>query len=187
MTKNLLLSSLILTLGACASKEMPKETAGAPATSIEAKQLAAENQSSYVTEVGFARGGRGLSTEAKGKIDNIVKEAGANGKIDDVKVIVWADQEYPSVNAGELSHAQRKLADQRGEAIKKYLNQDRRGVDVDVYSMAERPGAISRLLDTTDARFKRSLEIAGIPNTDTSVKAPSKVGKAIVMVLLEDK
>jgi len=34
--------------------------------------------------------------------------------------------------------------------------------------------------------MKKSLEVAGIPNTDTAVKAPPKASKAIVMVLIKE-
>jgi hypothetical protein len=39
------------------------------------------------------------------------------------------------------------------------------------------------LFNTSDAQIKKSLETAGIPTTDTTVKVPSKASKSIVMVL----
>lgn len=187
--KMILLGALTLALSACSSnlknegrEYKPTDPAKA---SIEAKQLAAESEASDVVEVEFNKGQTQLSVDAQKRIDALIAKANTKGKIDEIKVLVWADREYPSVHTEELSKDQRKLADKRGKEIKNHLKTIADSSDVDVHSMAERPGLLAEWMGTTDARLKRSLEVAGVPNTDTSVKAPAKASRAIVMVLLK--
>ena len=170
---------------ATANPTPPKPAA--PTSSIEAKQLAAEQEASYVTELNFSKGKSQLNADAHTRLSKIVNQARAHGTIEDVKVISWADSEYPSVNTGKLSSNQRKLAESRNEEIKRFLKNLERDVKVTTYNMAERPGSVATMLGTSNAKIKKSLEVAGIPNTDTTVKLPAKASRAIVMVMLKDR
>lgn len=176
----------------CASKltkEEERATVGqAPPAgpSIEAKQVAAEAEASEVTEISFAKGKQTLGTEAKRKLSAMIDRARKAGAIDEINVLVWADREFPSVNTQKLSKDQRTLAERRGEEIEKFLNSVDKDAEVNAFSMAERSSALERLFGTEDSRLKKSLEVAGVPNTDTSVKAPAKASKAIVMVRLKE-
>lgn len=38
-----------------------------------------------------------------------------------------------------------------------------------------------------EAEIKKSLEIAGIPNTDTTVKVPGKASKSVVIFIMEEE
>lgn len=191
--KNIFLALTILGLAACASKPkeeapLPKTGASQPQASIEAKQLAAENEATTVAEISFPKGKADLSVDAKKRLNDIRSKIKSNDKPGDVAVIAWADQEYPSVHAGKLPDAARDLAFKRGETVRQYLKQAAgdKDVDIDVHNMAERPGSIEKLLQGSDERIKKSLEVSGIPNTDTSVKSPTKASKAIVLLLPED-
>lgn len=157
------------------------------APSIEAKQLAAENEASYVTELVFRKGKNQLSPDAHTQLSKVLDQARAHGQIQDVKVITWADAEYPSANTKALSAGQVKLATRRNDEIKRFIKNLDRAVNVTTYNMAERPGAVSELFGTSNAHIKKSLEVAGIPNTDTTVKLPAKASKSIVMVILKDQ
>ncbi|MNL59860.1 hypothetical protein D3C87_1836220 [compost metagenome] len=66
--------------------------------------------------------------------------------------------------------------------IKKNTSADSK---VKTYSMAERPNTLQDIFGTSESKVKKSLETAGIPTTDTSVKIPSKASKSIVIVILE--
>jgi len=52
--------------------------------------------------------------------------------------------------------------------------------------MAERPNIIKEFVGSSEARLKKSLERAGIPNTDTSVKFPAKASRAILLIDLKE-
>lgn len=178
-------SAVIFGLAACSSSRKNETATESTKPSQEALIAANENEAAYVAEISFKKGSAVLTPQSKAQLTNLVQNAKSAGKIDDVKVVTWADMEYPSVNTSKLSQAQRKLAEDRNKEIKKYLETAEKGIDVDAYNMAERPGALSRLMGTENARIKKSLEVAGIPNTDTAVKIPPKASRAMVMVILE--
>lgn len=159
------------------------ETAAMP--SKAASSIAKVEEATYVTEISFDKGSTTLSDANKRKLAGFVDKARKSGKIEDIKVVTWSDLEYPSVDTGKLSKEQRDLATRRNRALKEYLGGVSDGSDVDVYNMASRPGALSRLVRTDDARVKRSLETAGIPTTASAVKMPAKASKSIVMIVMK--
>ena len=180
------------TLIHCAGREkMPEVPEGpaahAPEASIEAKQLAAQTGSSEVIELTFPVRGAKLSKNSNQRITQFIKKAqGQNPEqIESVKVIAWADEEYPSIHTKELSAGQKELAAARGEALKKRL-EDLKVSSIEVINMAERPSVFQTWFQTSDHRIKKALETSGIPNTDTSIKQPSKRGHAIVIVLSKE-
>lgn len=195
--KYILISIFTALIAACASnssKEQPQAAAQSPKqpsqpqASIEAKQLGAEQEAATVAEISFAKGKAELSAEAKKRLGDIRARIQKTDKPGDLEVIAWSDQEYPSVHAGKLPDASRDLAYKRGENIQKFLKQAAgdKDVDINIHNMAERPGSIEKLWQGKDQRIKKSLETSGIPNTDTSVKTPSKASKAIVLLIPED-
>jgi hypothetical protein len=184
MTKWILASVVSLVLVNCAHTEKAAEKAAA-ASSDEAKQVASQTGTSFVTEFKFPAKSTALTKEASAKLNSVIADAQADPKteVDAVKLIVWADQEYPSKTKGELSDAQIKLAKERGDSVAKWLN-DRKVGDVEVINMAKRPGAVATVFNTEDHRIKKALVDAGIPNTASGVDIPQKKGHAMVIVLI---
>lgn len=185
--KNLTIALLALALlqASCSSRQRADAEIKDNTPSMAAKQIAAEEEASYVTEFTFTKGSANLSDEAKASLRNTIDSARKSGQVDEIKVITWGDAEYPSVHTDKLSRAEIDLVKKRNQAIKNFVESYNKELDVDLYSMAERPGPVQRLLGTSDVRVKRSLETAGVPNTDSSVKMPSKASKSIVMVIVE--
>ena len=173
-----------LALTACSSSSKKYETASTPPVSREAKQLAAEEKAPYVAELAFKKGSSNLSSDAKASLNRLITKAQAAGKIDQVKVVTWGDSEYPSTDTKKLSKAEVDLVKKRNSNIEKYIESETRS-SVKTISMAERPGAISEFIGTSDAKVKKSLEQAGIPTTDSSSKTPSKSSRSIVIISLE--
>ncbi|WP_413942775.1 hypothetical protein [Bdellovibrio sp. HCB-162] len=167
----------------CSTRE--KREAMKTTPSHSARQVAAAEEAPYVTEFSFAKGSSELSETAKQDLRRLITDAKRNSNIKELKVISWADKEYPSKSTKKLSSAERDLVKKRNDAIRDYVKDYSTGIDVDTYSMAERPGAIKEMLNTSDARVKKSLETAGIPTTESTVKSPSKASKSIVMVITE--
>lgn len=185
MKYSLLLLPLLIV--ACASNPTNKEAdQKAQTVSMESKQLANEAETSFVTELEFQKNKTGLTKTARNDLKALVNKARAKGKIDEVKVITWADSEYPSVYDKKLSYKQQDLVKKRNRNIENYLEKVSKGTDVESISMAERPNALAKLFATDEAKIKRSLETAGIPNTDTSVKVPGKASKSIVILIMKD-
>lgn len=176
---------LPLLLIACAShKAEENKTASESAQpSQEARFAANQNNAAYVAEVVFAKGSSRLSPAARKNIRDLMGKI-KTGDVKEIKVVAWSDEEYPSVHTRKLSDREKNLARDRAENIKSKLEAG--SAKIEILNMAERPGALGSLLQSDDARIKKSLEIAGIPNTDTAVKAPSKAGHGIVMVILQE-
>lgn len=171
------------------SNEAHGEPPPVPQTSMEAKQLAAEQESSYVTEVTFAKGSADLNADAKRRLETLFKKVRNDHPIEEVKIISWADEEYPADKRKTLSDGQKEVADNRNESLKNYIKDKSSDWKIETHSMAERPSAFSQFLGASDARIKKSLESAGIPTTEQKGKGKGKVSKAskaIVMVMLKD-
>lgn len=197
MKKNKLigaLCSLILigVMAGCSSH--PKESdVIAPAThksteatvGIEAKQVAAEQNAEFVMELSFKKKGKSLTKDHQARLNQLLSSALKKGEINEVKVISWADAEYPSAHTKKLLAEERSLADDRNRAIKSFFEEKKMDVEIGTYSMAERANALTEFVGTSEARVKKSLEIAGIPTTDTSVKFPSKASKSIIMIIMK--
>lgn len=140
---------------------------------------------SYVVEVDFPKGTDKLTEVARERLSNLLHTARAAGRVDEIKVLSWGDQEYPSEKQKKLSTTQRDLADHRNENVENYIDSMGFKVDVDTYNMAEQPHLFSKWFNTSDARLKKSLVAAGLPTTADALQYPSKASHSIVMILLE--
>ena len=195
------LFTLLTLLNACSSKPpknnpkagMSPETAkmAPPETlpSIEAKQLANEQQTTYVTEFSFKKGSDELTPIARKKLKEFEEKALKKGEIDTIKVITWADQEYPSVEKKKLTKDQIALVEKRNEKIKSFLKTDQAhkkySGDVELISMAQRPNLLSSLFSSEDERIKKSLESAGIPNSKNKEIKTAKSSRSIILILMK--
>ncbi len=184
---------LIITIGiSCSQKPKavdnvsqgdPKPTNSA---SIEAKQLAAEEEAHAVVEIVFKKGSSELSPDSKKKIKNLLSKIGKTQKVDEIKLITWSDEEYPSPDQAELSQGQQILVRQRNARIKNFIREQKKEeLDIELVSMAERSGKLADLWGDADARLKKSLEAAGIPNSEDPKKGTPKASRSIVMLILE--
>lgn len=146
--------------------------------------VAQEARAHNYVEISFDQGSATLSDSAKTSLDAVVEQARTSGKIDEVLVFSWADEEFPSKNLKKLSKQQRDLAEKRGDAIEKYMK-SKRSLDVDSYSMAERSNALSRWFNTTDSKLKNAFTSAGLPTSADSNQYPSKASHAVILVKVE--
>lgn len=163
---------------------LPSSSTSSPHASIEAKQVAAQLGSSYVTEVEFSPGLSKLSSKAKIHLKKLKKqwELSSYKKIEKIHVIVWADEEYPSIHTEKLPQTQIDLAESRGKTLVRALS-EMNLTSAEVVNMALRPSFWDDLINSDDERIKSALEVVGVPNTDTSVKIPSKKGHGMVLIL----
>jgi hypothetical protein len=145
-----------------------------------AKEVSAHN----FAEIEFQPGSADLTEGARESLRRAVEKADQSGKIDEVIVLSWSDQEYPSAQAKKLSQSEVNLAEKRNEAVEKEIKAIR-NVDVDAYNMAKRPNAFSRLLNTTDSQLKSSMVAAGLPTTSDTDQFPSKASRSVVLIKLE--
>jgi hypothetical protein len=147
-------------------------------------KAAEEMGSNYFVEVDFQPGSEALSESAKSEIDKLLKRAGNAGEVNDVKVLSWADDEFPSKRIQKLTKRQRDLAAARNHSIGFYI--ETRGFDVKAYNMAERPNRAQELFKTADARLKEKMLAAGLPTTASDPQFPSKASHAVIMVSVHE-
>lgn len=188
MKKNLMTAALVggalVALSGCrhADKSVATEKP-APRTNAWANSAGESLNAGYVGVVTFRKGSDMLSAGETARLNELVASAKAAGKIDEIRVISWADLKYPDAVQKKLEGSQRNLAGERGDNIKDYIEDKLDVSDVAVYNMAERPNAVEDFFNTSDARVKNALERAGL--TADSIKNPNQESKALVLIFNE--
>lgn len=190
----LLISALAISVG-CSHKEYKTEGVSSdeknPMTytereaSKELNETAARKVDAHnFTEIQFKKGSAELTESAKASLAAVIDTASKSGEIDEVIVMSWADQEFPSNNLKKLSKSQRELANNRSNNISKYVK-NIKWMDVDAYNMTEQPKIYSKWFNTTDYKLKNALVAAGLPTTADDPKYPAKSSKSVILVKIK--
>ena len=155
---------LMFALSSCSStkKVEPQTVSVDSQKSISNNNIGVENSASWYTELNFKKSSAHLDNSDYVALDDLVMKSKRSGKIDEIKIISWADVEYPQSKGRHASNGQKNLAEQRNKNIKKYLKKNYPSINVEVYNMATRPNALQELFNTSDARTKKSIETAGV-------------------------
>lgn len=161
-----------------AQEKMAREQAQSRAATEAA---AREAEAKKYVEIQYDEGSATLSDSAKESIKSALVKAKDEGKLDEVIVLSWADENYPSKESKKLSKQQRDLANQRNKNVKEYL-ESMRDVDVDAYNMAERPSAFSKLFNTADSELKNSMLEAGLSTTADKADYASKASHSVILI-----
>lgn len=177
MKKNLISIAVIASfLGLQAALAMVSEQTQQAAVSLGASSLG---------EVEFVAGSDAVSEASRAELKNIIDDARQKGKIDNIKVLAWSDQEYPAAKTAQ-SKEEIQLARKRLASLQKYLKGELKITNVDGFNMAERPTKLKEFFNTQDARVKKTTEIAGAaPATDADTGLFGEKGqasKAVIMV-----
>ena len=154
-----------------------EEAQGRTTTAITASETGAKNYA----EIKFEEGSSTLDESAKDSLRSVLSESREEGKVDEVIVLSWADENYPSKELKKLSKAQRDLADQRNKNVREYLK-TMRDVDVNSYNMAERPSSFSKLFNTADSELKSSMLEAGLSTTADKADYASKASHSVILI-----
>lgn len=142
---------------------------------------------SMVKEVSFEKNTDKLSDFQKTEIKNAINEASQKGKIDEVKILAWSDKEYPA-EKGKQSKDDIKLAKKRIRHLKAYLKDELKVPDVDAYNMTERPNALEKLFNTSDAKIKNAAESTGAAPVDGNTglfDLKAQASKGVVMIFMK--
>lgn len=133
-------------------------------------------------EIQFQPGSSTLTKASKTSLNKLMSQAREDGKkIDEVMVMSWADQEFPSKNIKKLPAPQMRLAEKRNQVLKNYIKATQ-PVSVESYNMAEQPSAFEKIFNTTDSKLKNSFVAAGLPTTADDPQYPSKASHAVILV-----
>ncbi len=177
-----LIASLIAFATGCSSQKKDNYTPNQKVALTSEKTDTGEAKMSPFVVISFKKGSSVLSESNKAKIAKLTNDAKKDGEIDEIKVLAWADKDYPV--AGQ--NAQRndiQLADRRADMIKDYiedsLNPD---ADVDSHNMAKRPMLLSKYLKTDDYKIKSHIE----NNPEAKEFLDNRDSKAVIMVEYEN-
>ncbi|MBC7430219.1 MAG: hypothetical protein H7336_16515 [Bacteriovorax sp.] len=181
-------AALLLTLVAsCSSTD--NHTAATKTASKEStnptSQAVAKTNSEYYTVLEFNKGTQRLSESSKRDLREFVASAQRDGReIDDIKILSWADKEYPGQGI-KLSDRDVKIANDRNKSIEKYLKDDLKAAgSYATYNMAKRPNKINEFFKADDFKTKRIFERKGSTPAGTNIDnfVASKAGKSLIMV-----
>ncbi|WP_413582392.1 hypothetical protein [Bdellovibrio sp. HCB288] len=141
-----------------------------------------------VSEVSFEEGKSTLTETAKTDIRNMVSEASKKGKIDELKVAVWADREYPTEGT-KASKQDVKLANDRARVMKDFIKDELKVSSVETYNMTERPNALQKFIKTDTAKTKTAMETSGAAPRTTDetgfMGRKAKSSNAVIMVYMK--
>ncbi|AUN99157.1 hypothetical protein C0V70_13805 [Bacteriovorax stolpii] len=140
----------------------------------------------YYAVLEFDKGTQRLSEAGKRNLKNFINTAKKEGKpIDDIKILAWADKEYPNEKGARLSDRDVAMAKERSKSIEKYLKEDLKTEgDYATYNMAKRPNKVNEFFRGDDYKTKK---VFGQPNavpvgTELNAFMKDKAGKALIMV-----
>jgi outer membrane protein OmpA-like peptidoglycan-associated protein len=136
--------------------------------SIDAKMAGAQTGTSFVTEVKFKKGSINLAPADLKRIELAYADASKNAKPDNTTVIIWGDSEGATEKTGDRSAEEMQLAEDRGQAIIKYLSIHQLSASNHLVNMAKRPADVKKFLKTRGARIQEALQRAGHATHNTS-------------------
>lgn len=176
-TTVLLFSSLLFS---CAHKEAPQKRA-------EAEGIAQEGfEGSHYSAIQFKRGTSVLTEENKRHLNALAAKASRTGReIEEIKVLAWADREYPNSKNEKLKTRDIILANERASVIREFIRKDLHSQEpIDVFNMAKKPGLIQQMTKGEEFKVKRDVALSGVsatrlPSGETSY---TKAGKVLVII-----
>lgn len=180
--------SLLMAVGCStpvAKKKPAVQTTASKTTTITESKAPVVAGTEYTTIL-FPEGRASLDTLSKENLKALANKAHKSKKeINEIRILAWADKEYPDKVTGKASSKDIELASKRAQKIKDYLVSDLKEMeDIDAYNMAKRPNLLSKLLQNDEYAVKEAFETAGATGEklpDGSVSY-TKASKAIVII-----
>lgn len=170
----------ILALTSCAHKEAPQKRAVADGIAQEGFE------GSHYTAIQFDRGTSVLTEENKKFLNALAKKASRTGReIEEIKVLAWADREYP---AGKNEKAKTRdviLANERASVIREFIRKDLNSEEpIDVFNMAKKPGLIEQMTKGEEFKVKQDVAMSGVSSTrlPSGETSYTKAGKVLVII-----
>ncbi len=142
---------------------------------------AQEAEANNYVEIAFHPGSASLTDNAKTSLNSVIKQARDEGKIDEVIVLSWSDEEYPSKDLDKLPKAQGDLAEKRNQMVERYVK-SMRDVDVNTYNMAKRPSTFSSLFNTADSKLKDTMVTAGLSTATDTGDYVYKASRSVILI-----
>lgn len=157
------------------------------AASSEAEAAARGLGAAKVTEVTFDQGVTNVTDSMKEEVKKAIQEARGSGKVKEVRLVVWADREYPPEGVA-ASPQDVSLAESRADQLSNYLKNDLKVSKVNAYNMAKRPNTFQKWFSTKSAQTKGNLEATGAaPKTKSEtglLNQKAQASKAVLMIFM---
>lgn len=179
--------SAVLLIGCASSRPTSVKSPSAdPAVAMASQQIGGNI---YGT-LEFAPGSDKLTESSKLQLKEL-RDSFAKDKRDvkEIKVLAWADQEYPEVVENDAPAKEIILANERAKNIKRYLSKELNATeDINTFNMAKRPGTLSTLTKSDDFEVKKAFERSGATSVrlDDGSLSYSKASKAIIVIDYDD-
>lgn len=173
-----LIKKSVFALALCAT--LPLASMQAKAEDDRAKLMGYSDSA----EIDYKKGSKSLTSGEKQELDELVSKAASKGEIEEVKVLAWADKEYPA-EGQKVTKKDKNLADDRAKAVENYLKKKHNLSKVETFNMAERPNAMEKLFKTSDYKVKTAATSNGEAPTQEQLnmlRTNSKVSSALVLV-----
>jgi hypothetical protein len=139
------------------------------------------------SELKFSLAAARLTEDQKKDLTSAVAAARMKGDIEKVKVLAWADKEYPQTQT-KHDPADTELADNRAYEIKKYLKDNLAVSTVDTFNMTQRPSRIEKVLNTKDVQLKKHIEDESATedmSKNSAFALKDESSKALILVYLK--
>ncbi len=152
---------------------------------LQAQETTSTPEVRYVAVV-FNRGEAHLDNSSKKALRNLLYLTQFSPiPVNEIRVLAWADHEYPEKREVSVSPEDILLASKRAQTVKSFLEEGlRTNLDVDAYNMAKRPGLLSQLFESDEFEVKKAIEETGTSGTrlpDGRISY-TKASKAIVII-----
>lgn len=181
--------SLPLTLVLVAACSHQPKVSKAP-VSTPTPKVTSVTEGPHYTSLVFEKGKTVLSKMSKQHLNELAARANREGReIDNIKILAWADREYPDKVESKAPTREVILAKKRAESIKEYLQEDLHAEEkIDSFNMAKRPGLVSKMVRGEEYQLKEEIEHAGASASrlDNGNVSYSKASKALVIIDYQD-
>ncbi len=164
----------------CAHDNNGQKTSSENTAGIQTAGVNSKARFARVAKIDFAKGTYALTSTEKTEISKLVKTARENGKIDEIKILAWADRD--TVGGRKATEAERNLAANRVKAVRAFIRENLDWKDIDTHNMAEQPSALDRIFKTDDFELK-----TGIYDEDGVAFSPAPSPQKVVVFIEMDE
>jgi hypothetical protein len=175
--------SLLFAAGCSTPVAKKKSAEETKATEIQAPAVVG----THYTTIIFDPGKSSLDTLSREHLKELASRAQKTRKpIEEIKILAWADKEYPEKVNGKASTSDVMLASERARKIREYLEIDLKEMeDIDSYNMAKRPNLLSKLLKNEEYKVKNAFETSGATGSELPDGSVSYTKASKAMVIIE--
>ena len=160
-------------LGCSPLRSASAQTRPPPKPIVEAvSDEGVDNGASFIATLAFDKGKSVLDQTDTQAVNSLIDLSLKSGKVKTVKLLGFSDESPASKTKHDFLKRHEKLAEARIETIQKYIRENYPQIQVDLINMVEEPEAMERLVESSDANVRKTLEDAGLKS---GKEVPSRV------------